>query len=187
VLALSIRKNDWQPTLEDAEVRQYILDESGEEGLEMAKYLREHPHVSGVDLLETFKERKPSAVRKVLYRMMEAHFAEYDKDTDSKGWETFFWDLDLNEVKYILRRRWADELLHLRKQLRFEEDHQFYACPHQHRRILFEDAMDIQFHCPVCQEPMQPVRTADVRKALQQRISELEPYFPEGAVASPES
>ena len=36
----------------------------------------------GVDLLESFKEQKPSAVRKVLYRMMEAHVAEYEKDKE---------------------------------------------------------------------------------------------------------
>ncbi|MES2154739.1 MAG: hypothetical protein V4510_06340 [bacterium] len=176
---MSVRDDDWQPKLDDPEVHDYILDEAGEEGLAMAKYLQEHPGVSGVDVVEAYKEQKPSAVRKVLYRLMEAHAAEYAKDTDSKGWETFTWDLDLNEIKYILRRRWADELLHLRQQLKFETDHQFYGCKDQHRRILFEDAMDIQFQCPVCHAAMQPVRTGDVRRALEARIRELEPHFPD--------
>ena len=175
---MSIRDDDWKPTLQDPEVRQYILDEVGEEGLTMAQYLQDHPHVSGVDVLEFYKEQKPSAVRKVLYRMMECHAAEYEKDTDSKGWETFYWDLDLNEIKVILRRRWADELGHLRTQIKFEEDHQFYSCKHQHRRILFDDAVDINFLCPVCQEPMDVVRTKEVRMALQKRIDELAPHFP---------
>lgn len=181
-----MRGADWVPALEDPEIEAYIRDEVGDEGLAMARYLREHPHVSGVDLLESYKEQKPSAVRKILYRMMEAHVAEYEKDTDSKGWETFYWDLDLNEVKHILRRRWADELLHLRQQLKFEEDHQFYSCPEQHRRILFEDAMDIDFLCPGCSKPMQPVRTGDVRKALEKRITELEPFFESAPLASPQ-
>jgi transcription initiation factor TFIIE subunit alpha len=175
---VAVRDESWQPRLTDPEVREYIQNEVGEEGLALAQYLQDHPHVSGVDILESFKDQKPSAVRKVLYRMMEAHVAEYDKDTDAKGWETFYWDLDLNEIKYILRRRWADELLHLRQQVRFEKDHQFYACPAQHRRILFEDAMDLDFRCPVCQEAMAQVRTGDVLKALQGRIAELEPHFP---------
>jgi transcription initiation factor TFIIE subunit alpha len=109
---------------------------------------------------------------------MEAHVAEYDKDTDSKGWETFYWDLDLNEIKYILRRRWADELLHLRSQVQFEKDHQFYSCKSQHRRIVFEDAMDLDFRCPVCQEPMGSVRNGETVKALEKRIDELAPHFP---------
>lgn len=180
---MSVRDDDWKPTLEDAEVQQYILEEAGEEGLAMAKYLQEHPRVSGVDILEHYKEQKASSVRKVLYRLMEAHAAEYDKDTDAKGWETFYWDLDLNEIKYILRRRWADELRNLRQQVKFEEDHQFYACKHQHRRILFDDAVDMNFNCPVCQEPMNVVRTSDVRAALQKRIDELAPHFPAEAAA----
>jgi len=182
-----VRAADWVPQLDDPEIKTYILDEVGEEGAAMAQYLKDHPHVSGVDVLESFKEQKPSAVRKTLYRMMEAHVAEYEKDTDSKGWETFYWDLDLNEVKHILRRRWADELLHLRQQLKFEEDHQFYSCPEQHRRILFEDAMDINFLCPACGQMMQPVRTGEVRKALEARIAELEPFFQEAPIASPQA
>lgn len=175
---MSVRDDDWKPTLDDPEVQAYILEEAGDEGLAMAKYLQEHPRVSGVDVLEHYKDQKPSAVRKVLYKMMEAHVAEYDKDTDSKGWETFYWDLDLNEVKFILRRRWADELLHLRKQLKFEEDHQFYSCKDQHRRITFEDALDLNFHCPSCNAAMDLVRTSDVQKALKTRIAELAPHFP---------
>ncbi|MCA1819977.1 MAG: hypothetical protein LC620_08030 [Halobacteriales archaeon] len=46
--------------------------------------------------------------------------------------------------------------------------------------------MDINFNCPLCQKPMQPVRTGEVRKALEKRIGELEPYFQEAPVASPQ-
>lgn len=180
---MSVRDDDWEPSLTDPEVVGYIQEEVGDDGMEMARYLQEHPHISGVDVLEAFKERKASEVRKVLYRLMEAHAAQYEKDTDAKGWETFYWDLDLMEIKHILRRRWADELLHLRQQLRFEEDHQFYSCADQHRRITFEDAVDLNFQCPVCRAPMNPVRTADVRKALRDRIAELEPHFPEATAA----
>ncbi|MEA3191337.1 MAG: transcription initiation factor subunit alpha [Thermoplasmata archaeon] len=176
---MTVRDDDWEPTLEDPEIQAYIREEVGEEGMSLAHFLQDHPHISGVDIVDHFKEQKPSAVRKVLYRMMEAHVAEYAKDTDSKGWETFLWDLDLNEVKFILRRRWADELLNLRKQLKFEEDHQFYACKSQHRRILFEDAIDLQFICPACNEPMEAVRTNQLKQALQERIEELAPHFPQ--------
>lgn len=170
---MSVRGADWQPTLDDPEVRAYIIEEAGEEALEMARYLHDHPHVSGVDIVDAFPDRKASAVRKALYRLMEAHGAEYAKDTDTKGWETFWWDLDLAEIKHILRRRWADELLHVRRQVKFEEDHQFYACPDNHRRIVFEDAMEMKFHCPVCQRAMDPVDGTEVRTALLARAKEL--------------
>ena len=46
----------------------------------MAKFLQYHPHISGVDVLEAFKERKASEVRKVLYRLMESHVALYENN-----------------------------------------------------------------------------------------------------------
>lgn len=174
---LSVRDESWQPTLTDSEVQNYIRDEVGEEGLAMAKYLADNPGVSGVDIVDKHPERKPSDVRKVLYRMMEAHVAEYAKDTDAKGWETFLWHLDLNEIKYILRRRWADELLHARKQLRFVQDHEYYTCPSRHRPVLFDDAIELSFHCPVCGEPMERLPTGDLRRDLEARIVELQTHL----------
>lgn len=172
---MTVQDSKWVPKLSDPEVQKYLFDEAGDEALEMAHFLESNPGISGVDLLEHFADRKPSEVRKVLYHLMEAHAAEYEKDTDQKGWETFTWNLQLSEVGLVLRRRWADELQHLRKQIKFEQDHEFYACKHLHRRMMFEDCMDIGFHCPVCDEAMEPLDNSPVVQALQDRIDEIAP------------
>lgn len=172
-----MRGPDWQPSLDDPEIQAYILDEVGEDGLEMAAFIAEHEPIGGVDILEKHEEEKPSTVRKVLYAMMQAKVAEYEKDTDAKGWETFIWRLNLNQMKYVLQRRWQDELAHLRIQLKFEQDNEFYTCPSSHRRMVFEDAMDLQFQCPVCGEMMSPTDNSDVKQALEERINELVPVL----------
>ena len=174
---MTSRKDDWVPEIADPEVQKYIFEEAGEEGLEMAQFISENEPIGGVDVLESFPDRKPSAVRKVLYRLMEARVAEYEKDTDAKGWETFVWRMTLNEVKYVLRRRWQDEMDHLQTQLRFEQDHEFYVCHQLHRRMVFEDALEVGFHCPVCGELMEPVDTAPVEEALRDRMAALAPRF----------
>lgn len=174
---VTVRNKQWKPALTDPEVQTYLFDEVGEEGLEMAEYLAAVSPVTGEEILEHFGERKASDVRKVLYRMMEAHAAEYEKETDRSGWETFIWNLDLAEIGLILRRRWTDELIHLRKQLKFEEDHEFYACSSLHRRIIFEDAMDIEFLCPVCQQPMSPLDDDSIATELRERLDELTAAF----------
>jgi transcription initiation factor TFIIE subunit alpha len=174
-----VRSQDWEPRFKDKEIQQYLIEEAGEDSLPVFEYILKNEPISGVDILEAFGDAKPSEVRKKLYRLMQAHALEYHKDTDTKGWETFEWRTDLPELKLIHIRRWQDELRHLRKQLQFEKDHEFYACPHRHRRIIFEDAMDLEFHCPVCSEPMEPIDNQDVLAALQERIDEIVAALPE--------
>lgn len=173
VTCVSVHGYDWEPTFDDPEVQKYLLEEAGEEGIELFQFLLDNEPITGVEILEAHNEVKPSAIRKVLYRLMQAHALEYDKETDASGWETFHWRSDLPEIKLILVRRWQDELAHLRKQIKFEEDHEFYACKAEHRRMMFEDAMDIEFHCPSCNEPMNPIGNDEVMAALNERLHEL--------------
>ncbi len=168
-----VRGTDWQPELGDVEIQAYTFDEAGEAGLALASFIAEKEPISGVDILEAFPDDRPSGVRKVLYDLMEARIAEYQKDTDAKGWETFIWRTTLSEAKYVLLRRWEEERESLTQQLRFERDHEFYACPHRHRRMIFEDAVDVAFRCPVCDDALNPYDNGDVITALQERIDEL--------------
>lgn len=170
-----MRGEDWEPRFEDPEIQAYLEEAAGPEGVTLFKFILDAEPISGVDILEAHDDQPPSQVRKLLYRLMEAHALEYHKDTDTKGWETFTWQTDLPEIKLIHLRRWQDELRNLERQLRFEKDHQFYTCPSRHRRIVFEDALDIDFHCPVCTEPMDVTDNADVIAALEERVGELRP------------
>jgi transcription initiation factor TFIIE subunit alpha len=169
-----VRGTDWQPRFEDPEVQEYLKEAAGPDGAQLFKFILDREPIGSVDILESHAERPASQVRKLLYRLMQAHALEYEKDTDAKGWETFTWRTDLPEVKIIHVRRWQDELSHLRVQVRFEKDHEFYSCESRHRRITFEDALDLEFQCPVCHEPMNPVDNSEVVAALEARVHELD-------------
>ncbi len=169
-----VRSPDWKPKFEDPEIQAYLFDVAGEEGLEIFQYILDTEPVSGEDITEHFDDRKPSAVRKVLYKLMQAHALEYHKDTDTKGWETFTWATDLPELRLIHMRRWQAEAKDLRTQLKFEEDHQFYACTDLHERVMFEDAMDMDFLCPECDQAMEPVTNEDDIKRIKKRLDGLQ-------------
>lgn len=167
-----MRGPDWKPRIDDPEIQEYLLDVAGERGLELFQYILENEPIDGVEIIEAHGEEKASDIRKILYALMEAHALEYHKDTDKKGWETFTWQTDLPELKLIHMRKWKEELEDLRKQLKYESSHEFYTCPHQHRRVIFEDAMETDFHCPVCEEPMEPLPNEQVVADLEARIEE---------------
>ncbi len=169
-----VRGPDWNPTFKDPEIQEYLFDIGGEDALELFRYIQENEPVSSEDILEHYEDRKPNEVRKLLYAMMQEHALEYHRDTDSKGWETFIWATDIPEIRLIHLRRWQAEAADLRKLLKFEEDHTFYSCPELHERIIFEDAMETEFHCPTCEAPMSPIDNAQEVAAIKERLDELQ-------------
>lgn len=163
---------DWVPTLEDPIIRAYIMDQAGELGLVIAELIRDHQPILGVDLTELVED-KPSTVRKAMYRLEEARVAEYEKDTDKSGWETFTWKLTLNEVKYLINQQHKAALAHLEDRLAFESQTEFYQCQNEHPRVDFEASMEINFKCPVCEEPMNSVDNSDNIERLVREIHEI--------------
>ncbi len=170
-----IRGPDWQPTLDDPEIQEYLLQAAGDDGLDVFKYILENEPVTGEEIQEAFEDRKPSAVRKSLYALMQEHALEYHKDTDSKGWETFTWATDLPEIKLIHLRRWREEAKDITKMIRILEDHEYYVCPKGHQDIMFEDALDLEFKCPECDQPMSPIDETDRINELKERLDALTP------------
>lgn len=168
-----VKAKDWTPSLEDPLVQEYIRERVGEEGLGIAALIRDKEPIQGVDILEAVKD-KPSNVRKVLYRLEDARVAEYQKDTDKTGWETFIWRLTLNEVKYQINKERQRLLRDLRSQLQLEKENSFYLCDQGHQRTIFEEAVSLEFKCPECSDPMNFVDNRERIKELDKAIDELE-------------
>lgn len=163
----------WEPSLDNPVVQEYIRERVGEEGLHVAALIQERQPVQGVDILEAVKDR-PSNVRKVLYRLEDARVAEYQKDTDKTGWETFIWRLTLHEVKFQINKERQKLLRELRSQLQLEKENSFYLCDQGHQRTIFEEAVALEFRCPECREPMNFVDNRDRIRELEKAISDLE-------------
>lgn len=139
----------------------------------MAKLIQQREPVQGVEILETVQD-KPSNVRKILYRLEDARVAEYQKDTDKTGWETFLWRLTLHEVKHQINKERRRLMLQLNEQLRTEKENSFYICGDSHQRVIFEEALKAEFKCPTCAKPMS-VTDNEVRiKALESAVRDLE-------------
>lgn len=170
-----VRGTDWKPTFNDPEVQAYLVEESGEDGVRLFKYILENEPLTGVEILDAHPNEKPAEIRKLLYKLMGCHALEYGKETDTKGWETFHWATDLPEIGLIHIRQWQEEARSIERQLKFEETHEFYGCKALHRRMIFEDAMDLDFHCPTCEDQMNPVANTDVIASLKSRLDELAP------------
>jgi transcription factor E len=168
-----LKAEAWVPTLDDPVVQEYIRDRVGPEGLEVARLIEDKQPVLGVDLLDLLSDQKPSTVRKVLYRLEDARVAEYQKDTDKTGWETFVWRLTLNEVKYVINRERHKLILDMEHELELERENSFYQCTDKHDRIIFADAMALEFKCPECADALNFVDSERRIQMLEHAVHDL--------------
>lgn len=170
---VTLQTSGWEPTLDDPVVQEYIRDRVGPEGMKVARLIEQHEPVLGVDLLDMLSEEKASAVRKILYKLEDARVAEYQKDTDKTGWETFVWRMTLNEVKYQINRERNKLKMDLQHELELEKENSFYRCQNQHDRIIFADAMALEFRCPECGESLDYVDNEERIQKLEQAVQDL--------------
>jgi transcription initiation factor TFIIE subunit alpha len=163
---------DWNPTLKDPIIIEYIRERVGEEGLVVAELIEKRQPVQGVEILETIQD-KPSNVRKTLYKLEDARVAEYQKDTDKSGWETFLWRLTLHEVKHQINKERKRMLANLEEQVQIERENSFYICPDNHERTIFDRALKLEFKCPDCGQAMNFVDNRDRLRELEEAIQHL--------------
>jgi transcription initiation factor TFIIE subunit alpha len=160
--------------LRDEQLKQYILDKTGDHGIAVAKLLEELGEATDTDIAERLGE-KPSHVRKVLYDLYEARIAEYYQKKDKEtGWQTFHWRLNPENALRTLehtRRKHLEELEH---KLRYEEDHQFFVCKdHPRDRLGFEQASEVGFRCPSCDHTLEAEDKKPILQALKWQIESL--------------
>ncbi|MBI4392818.1 MAG: hypothetical protein HY556_03340 [Euryarchaeota archaeon] len=160
-------------TLKDAELRKYVVDSCGEEGLSMAKILGEMKDATDTEIAEKLGE-KPSHVRKALYHLYEARVAEYYQKKDKEtGWQTFHWKLSLENAKHAMEKRKESAVKNLETKLEFEQSHRFFICPRDQSRLSFEEATENVFHCPKCNGPLDYEENKGQVKELKHQIEEM--------------
>lgn len=157
----------------DRDLREYVETLVGDQGLQVLSYLEDHDEATDSEIAETL-DAKPSHVRKVLYELYAARIAEYHKEKDSEtGWLTFYWNLTPGEAAAELQERREEVIGELEEALRFEEEHDFYACPAGGERYQFEDAMELEFHCPDHDVTLDHVEDNENIQVLAKRIQML--------------
>lgn len=159
--------------LNDPVIAGYFTNLVGEEGY---KVVRDMPEGEVTD--EKIAEATGislNIVRRTLFILYENRLAVYrrERDTDS-GWLTYLWKLDLRGLNRQLQQESKKLLKNLKTKLEFEEDKVFYVCEKNCARLLFDDAAEMEFICPVCGRKLEYQENEPIIEALKKRISELE-------------
>lgn len=159
--------------INDPVVKGYFINLVGEEGFKVVQKMpmeevtdEKISEVTGVLL---------NIVRRTLFILYENRLAVYRRvrDTDS-GWLTYLWKLDLGNLNAQLELEAKKVLRNLKVKLESEEGKVFFTCKNQCNRYLFEDATELEFICPICDEKLEYQDNDIIINALKRRILELE-------------
>ena len=162
-----------EDTLNDPAIRAYLHRMVGDEGLNLLeRFPREGEH-SDEDLAASTGINLNS-VRHTLYTLYEKRLAEYHRIKNNEtGWLTYLWQLRPDHIADALREDMSLVLDKLTRREKFEEENDFFICKDCHLIFTFPQAMNIDFKCPDCDQPMGHFDNEVLLKALKQRIDAI--------------
>ncbi|MDI9396104.1 MAG: transcription factor [Euryarchaeota archaeon] len=158
--------------LNDRVIRGYLIRLVGEDGLKMIEGMPEGEITD--EEVATMTGVLLNTVRRTLFILNENKFAICRRERDSNsGWLTYLWHLDFSDIEHQLMKEKKKLLRNLKTRLDFEENNVFYVCPQGCARLLFDEAMETDFLCPMCGEDLVFYDNSLFVGALKKRVDAL--------------
>ncbi len=121
---------------------------------------------------------KLNIVRKILYRLYDMGLASYKRSKDPETqWFTYSWKFEKEEVINRIIKDSEKYLEMLNNELEREENNMFFLCPQGHVRLVFDDATDYEFLCPVCGDELEFQDNQTTIKQIKEDIKMVESNF----------
>lgn len=161
-----------------------IDEETGETPKDMEKRLKKIEK----SLAKTEKELKKlkqktenedeitlNEIRKILFILGENKFTicKRERDTNS-GWLTFRWKLNMVDLSHQLEREKRKLYRNLLRRLEYERENLFYICPNHCVRLIFDDATETEFMCPLCGDNLTYEDNDIIKELLERRVKEYQ-------------
>jgi transcription initiation factor TFIIE subunit alpha len=146
----------------------------GEDAMKTVVILKELGEATDDQILSK-TDIKLNDVRKALFKLYNHSIVQCDRLRDEKtGWFIFRWKLQPDQLEGYVKNQKNRVLKILKNRLEYEQKNDFYYCGTSScDRIIFEDAMEIVFRCPVCGNPLKHYDNAPIIKALAGKVEQL--------------
>ena len=159
--------------LEEPAIYAYLHRLIGDEGIDLLRKFPQDGEHSDEDLAAETGINLNS-VRHSLYTLYEKRLAEYHRIKNNEtGWLTYLWQVRLDLIYDAIREDLENVLDKLERRERFEEENDFYICKDCGIILPFSQAMDLEFKCPECGEPIAHFENEMLLTALKQRIASI--------------
>ncbi|MEM1971443.1 MAG: hypothetical protein QW336_00550 [Candidatus Anstonellales archaeon] len=146
-------------------VRKRIVDDFGEDAIQLIRYMRGRSEVSDANIVQDTGIPEKS-VQKSLLKMQDRNVMDCKKLVDDKGYITYLWSLDENGLlEYLEKNVFGvfDELI-----IQLEEGVELYYCSSCSKEsplyFSYEDSLAYKFKCPNCGSKLEPLTPEIVHK-----------------------
>ncbi|MEI6840156.1 MAG: transcription factor [Methanomicrobiales archaeon] len=159
--------------LSNKAIRAYLLRIIGDEGLDLLSKYPDNNEYSDEELAAKTGINLNS-VRHTLYTLYEKRLAEYRRIKNNEtGWLTYLWQLRMDTIYDSIRGDLERVLDKLQARARFEEENDFYICKSCGIICTFNQAIDVNFICPDCDQQMAHFDNEMLLRALKKRINTM--------------
>jgi transcription initiation factor TFIIE subunit alpha len=142
-------------TIDDATLMKVATAFGEEDAVILIEHLKSVEEITDDEIANKTGIRLNS-VRKILYKLYDHSLVSLRRTRDPKtGWFIFHWKLQPDQLEGFILSQKRRVLEKLSVRLDYEKTHDFYFCGNQEcKRVPFEDAVELVFHCSGCGEPL---------------------------------
>jgi len=160
--------------LDNPAVRAYLMRLIGEEGMALLEKFPPEGEWSD-EQLAAQTGINLNSVRHTLYTLYEKRLAEYRRIKNNEtGWLTYLWHLRIDQITDVIREDLDAILEKLKAREKYEEENDFYTCRSCGIIVTFNQAFDVSFICPPCDQQLEHYDNEMLLRALKKRIAEIQ-------------
>lgn len=114
-------------------------------------------------------------IRKALFAMYELGIAEYRRRKDDEtGWMEYYWKLNYDKVRKVLKRELEKTKEKLLRKLENEKNAVYYICPNMCVKVSYDDAISMNFICPKCRTPLEYLDCSKAIARIEEEIRSID-------------
>ena len=113
-------------------------------------------------------------VRKALFALYELGLASYRrKKDDETGWMEYYWRINYDKEKEILRKELEKTIEKLERKLEIEDETIYYICINGCIKVKYEEAMELGFICPRCGGQLEYLDSREALIKIKEEIDKI--------------
>ena len=166
-------------------IEELVKEVAGEDTLVLVRLILGKENVSEFKIAEKLNITV-NQVRNMLYRLNEHDLVSFTRKKDKeKGWYIYFWTFDIPKARHLIIERKQRKIADLKKTIAEETTTAFFVCPNKCVRIPTEQALELEYKCPICGALLKEEDTKQLIEKAKEKIEKLRAELNE-ALASEE-